>query len=55
VVWNPWADHGLADLDDDGWRHMLCIESANAADNALHLQPHAAHVMETTISLEALS
>jgi glucose-6-phosphate 1-epimerase len=55
VVWNPWADHGLADLDDGGWRHMLCIESANAADNALHLQPHAAHVMETTISLEALS
>jgi glucose-6-phosphate 1-epimerase len=55
VVWNPWANAGLADMSDDGWRHMLCIESANAADNALHLQPRAAHVMETTISLEALS
>lgn len=54
VVWNPWANAGLADMSDDGWRQMLCIESANAADNALHLQPRAAHVMETTISMEAL-
>jgi glucose-6-phosphate 1-epimerase len=55
VVWNPWANAGLGDMSDDGWRQMLCVESANAADNALHLQPRAAHVMETTISLEALS
>lgn len=55
VVWNPWSNHGLTDLSEDGWREMLCIESANAAENALHLQPRAAHVMETTISIEALS
>lgn len=55
VVWNPWANHGLSDMSDDGWSHMLCVESANAAENALHLQPSAAHVMETTISIEALS
>jgi len=55
VVWNPWSNHGLADMTDDGWRHMLCIESANAAENALRLQPHEAHVMETTLSIEALS
>ena len=54
VIWNPWADHGLADLSDDGWREMLCVESANAADNALQLQPRTAHVLETTISVEAL-
>jgi glucose-6-phosphate 1-epimerase len=55
VVWNPWANAGLADMSDDGWRHMLCIESANASENALTLQPHEAHVMETTISVEALA
>jgi D-hexose-6-phosphate mutarotase len=55
VIWNPWADHGLIDISGDGWRQMLCVESANAADNALQLQPRAAHVMETTISIEALS
>ncbi|HEX5284080.1 MAG TPA: D-hexose-6-phosphate mutarotase [Bryocella sp.] len=55
VIWNPWANHGLADLPVDGWRQMLCVESANAAESALHLQPSAAHVLETTISIEALS
>jgi glucose-6-phosphate 1-epimerase len=55
VVWNPWANAGLADMSDDGWRHMLCIESANASENALNLQPREAHVMETTISVEALA
>jgi len=54
VVWNPWANAGLPDMADDGWLHMLCIESANAAEDALRLQPHEAHVMETTISVEAL-
>ena len=54
VVWNPWANAGLADMSADGWRRMLCVEPANAAEDALLLQPHAAHVMETTISVEAL-
>lgn len=55
VVWNPWANAGLADMPEDGWRHMLCVESANAAENALKLQPHEAHVMETTLFVEALA
>ena len=54
VVWNPWANAGLADMPDDGWRHMLCIESANAAENAITLQPREAHVLETSFSVEAL-
>jgi len=55
VVWNPWANAGLPDMSDDGWREMLCIESANAAENAITLRPHEAHVLETTISVEALA
>lgn len=54
VIWNPWANAGLADMSADGWRHMLCVESANAADNALTLHPHEAHVLETTIAVETL-
>lgn len=54
VIWNPWANAGLADMSADGWRHMICVESANAAENALTLRPHEAHVLETTISIEAL-
>jgi glucose-6-phosphate 1-epimerase len=55
VVWNPWANAGLADMSEDGWRHMLCIESANAMENSITLQPREAHVMETSISVEALA
>jgi glucose-6-phosphate 1-epimerase len=55
VIWNPWADAGLTDMPADGWRHMLCVESANTAENAVTLRPHEAHVLETTISVEALS
>ncbi|KAF1021824.1 MAG: putative glucose-6-phosphate 1-epimerase [Paracidovorax wautersii] len=31
VVWNPGPDlsRKLADLPDDGWRHMLCVEAAS--------------------------
>jgi len=34
VVWNPWVDRcaALADMPDDGWRHMLCVEAAVARD-----------------------
>lgn len=28
VVWNPGADHGLADLPPDDWRHFVCVEAA---------------------------
>ena len=31
VVWNPGPalSHQLADMPDDGWRHMLCVEAAS--------------------------
>ena len=32
VVWNPWAEiaASMADLDDDDYRKMICVETANA-------------------------
>lgn len=35
VVWNPWSEicAGMADLDDDAYRHFICAETANAADD----------------------
>lgn len=43
VVWNPGPALAakLADLPDDGWRHMLCVEAARI-DEAVLLQPGAA-------------
>jgi D-hexose-6-phosphate mutarotase len=53
VVWNPWQDkaRALADFGDDEWPQMLCIETANAADNAITLGASAAHTMTVHLSL----
>jgi D-hexose-6-phosphate mutarotase len=55
VVWNPWATKtaGIADLEPEDWRRMLCVETANAADDALTLTPGARHVTCATLRLEA--
>lgn len=55
VVWNPWAIKapGIADLDPDGWRRMVCVETANAADDAVPLAAGARHRMSATIRVEA--
>jgi D-hexose-6-phosphate mutarotase len=42
VVWNPWTDKAnrMGDLGQpDGWRGMVCVESANAWDNRLTVAP----------------
>jgi glucose-6-phosphate 1-epimerase len=38
VVWNPAQAlcQGLADMPEDGWRHMLCVEAAQVFD-PIHL------------------
>jgi glucose-6-phosphate 1-epimerase len=43
----------MADFGDDEWPGMICIETANAADNAVTVPPHASHTMTATISVEA--
>jgi glucose-6-phosphate 1-epimerase len=57
VAWNPWSQLSakLADMTPDGWKHMTCIETANAAENAITLAPQQAHTMEARISVEDIS
>ncbi|HET7340929.1 MAG TPA: D-hexose-6-phosphate mutarotase, partial [Methylomirabilota bacterium] len=45
VVWNPWAAKAaeLADLEPEDWRRMVCVETANAADDAVTVAPGARH------------
>jgi glucose-6-phosphate 1-epimerase len=54
VVWNPWIDKtkGMSDMAPDDWRWMICVETANAADNAVHLSPGASHKLTASIRVE---
>jgi len=55
VVWNPWQEltATMADMQPDDWMHMVCVETANVADNALTLQPGEGHLMRLTVSVTA--
>jgi glucose-6-phosphate 1-epimerase len=54
VVWNPWIDktRGMSDMAAGDWPEMLCVETANAADNAVHLPPGASHKLTASIRVE---
>ena len=54
VVWNPWVDKArrLADFGDDEWRTMVCVETANVAPAAVHLEPGESHTMTARITVE---
>ena len=54
VVWNPWIEKAarLADFGDDEWPHMVCVEPANAAENAVTVAPGARHTMGMTVRIK---
>ncbi len=56
VVWNPWVETAakMGDLGPDGHLKMLCVETANAADDVVQLEPGATHCMVTEYSTRAL-
>ncbi|PSS57371.1 D-hexose-6-phosphate mutarotase [Pseudomonas sp. BBP2017] len=56
VIWNPWTERAaeLADMADDGWQRMLCIETANVWDDVVTLAPGATHSLSLTIGSELL-
>ena len=61
VVWNPWQAKASA-LDDlgwdrgaDAWPHFVCVEPANAAENAVTLPPGAVHTMGFSARVETIA
>ena len=57
IVWTPWTAKAerMGDLGQpDGWREMLCVESANAIDNAVHVAAGARHTLTVEYSAESM-
>ncbi len=51
VVWNPGREKGnaLADLSGDQWPKFVCVETVNAIDHKITLNPGNQHSMRCTI------
>lgn len=51
VVWNPWAEGAaaMADMSDDGYRTMFCVEAAITADAGVTVAPDEEHSFSTVI------
>lgn len=53
VVWNPLQQgaSSIADLGNDEWRKMTCVEASNILHAAVSLEPGQCHTMGATLSV----
>jgi D-hexose-6-phosphate mutarotase len=56
VVWNPWAARAaqMGDLGQDGWKRFVCVESANARENAVIVPAGKSHTLAVEYRVELL-
>jgi D-hexose-6-phosphate mutarotase len=56
VVWNPWTEKAdkMGDFGTDGHRGMVCVESGNALENVVTLEPGEKHKLVADYSVEKL-
>lgn len=54
VVWNPWIDKAkrMADFGDDEYKTMVCVETTNALDDKITIQPSKSHSLKAIISIK---
>lgn len=54
VVWNPWVHKSASftDMAHGEYRHMLCVETANAAPDEVTIQPGERHTLCAHVRLE---
>jgi D-hexose-6-phosphate mutarotase len=55
VVWNPWQakSESMVDMPNDGYKTMVCLETANALKDFVRLEPNDVHTLKVTISQKA--
>lgn len=56
VIWNPWKDLAakMSDLEVDGWKRFVCVETANIGDNVITLPAGRHHAMHARVFVSAL-
>lgn len=56
IVWNPGVEKAekMGDFGTDGYLHMLCVETANAAEDVVTLAPGAQHQLVAEYSVATL-
>ncbi|MBP0132141.1 MAG: D-hexose-6-phosphate mutarotase, partial [Nitrosospira sp.] len=54
VVWNPWAKISaeMADLQDNDYRKLLCVETTNAATDVVEVSPGRESRLVANYSIE---
>jgi len=53
VVWNPWENaKNIADIPDEGYKTMICVEAVNAYDNVATVAPGKSFSVSTSIRVE---
>lgn len=55
VVWNPWLEKAakLGDMGEDGYLRMVCVESANAFDDAVSIAAGGDHRLSVRYFVES--
>jgi glucose-6-phosphate 1-epimerase len=56
VVWNPWIAKAKAmpDFGDMEFKHMVCVESGNVAENKITLTPGASATLKVVLSSQPI-
>ncbi len=54
VVWTPWRDKAIeaADIGEQSWTSFVCVEGANALDDAVTVAPGGSHRLGYRLRVE---